>query len=61
MVVLDFLGLVLAKMTGDLVSLRFCCSRWSAALVWACTSSLYTALGLKVPLLKRRDWLRSSQ
>jgi dolichol-phosphate mannosyltransferase len=39
MVVLDFLGLVLAKMTGDLVSLRFRCSRWSAALVSACTSS----------------------
>src|SRR3984957_17587804 len=28
MVALDFLGLVLAKLTNDVVSLRFCCSQW---------------------------------
>ena len=50
MVVLDFLGLVLAKMTGDLVSLRFLLFALVGGLgLGVHLITLYTALGLKVP------------
>ena len=36
-VALDFLGLFVAKLSGDLIPVRFSCSRSSARWGWACT------------------------
>ncbi|MBS4006291.1 MAG: GtrA family protein, partial [Afipia sp.] len=50
LVVLDFLGLVLAKLTGDLVSLRFLLFALVGAIgLFVHFATLYTSLALKVP------------
>jgi len=50
MVVLDFLGLVLAKLTGDLVSLRFLLFALVGGIgLGVHLVTLYTAIGLSVP------------
>ncbi|NGX95167.1 MAG: glycosyltransferase, partial [Candidatus Afipia apatlaquensis] len=50
LVVLDFLGLVLAKLTGDLVSLRFLLFALVGAIgLFVHFAALYTSLALNVP------------
>ena len=50
LVVLDFLGLVLAKLTGDLVSLRFLLFALVGAIgLFVHFATLYTSLALNVP------------
>lgn len=57
MVVLDFLGLVLAKLTGDLVSLRFLLFALIGSIGLAVhLVTLYTALGLGAPFAEAQGF-----